>query len=223
MYWQGTSPGRGRSSLGSVDADTQRAEVRDFLTCRGRITPAEAGLPVYGGLRRVSGLRREDWRCSPGSAWSTTRLERGNLRGVSEAVLEALARALRLSEAERAHLYDLARAANATAGARRAAVPYQVRPGVQRILDAISALALVSNTRMDYLAANRLGRTLYAPLFGPRSASTPAASCCWTRAAPSSTRVGSGGRRRRRADAQLGRPQPFDKVLTDLIGELSTR
>jgi hypothetical protein len=45
-----------------------------------------------------------------------SRLERGNLRGVSEAVLESLTRALRLGEAERAHLYDLARAANATAG-----------------------------------------------------------------------------------------------------------
>jgi transcriptional regulator with XRE-family HTH domain len=150
-----------------VDADQLRAEVRDFLvTRRGRITPAEAGLPVYGGLRRVSGLRREELAMLAGlSVEYYARLERGNLRGVSEAVLEALARALRLSEAERAHLYDLARAANASAGARRAAVPQQIRPGVQRILDSMSAPALVSNARMDYLAANRLGRALYAPLF----------------------------------------------------------
>jgi hypothetical protein len=115
-----------------VDVNQLRAEVRDFLTTRrARITPAEAGLPVYGGLRRVSGLRREELAMFAGlSVEYYARLERGNLRGVSEAVLEALGRALRLTEAERAHLYDLARAANATAGTRRRAVPQQVRPGV---------------------------------------------------------------------------------------------
>jgi hypothetical protein len=95
-----------------VDADQLRAEVRDFLvTRRGRITPAEADLPVYGGLRGVPGLRREELAMLAGlSVEYYSRLERGNLRGVSEAVLEALGRALRLSDAERAHLYDLARA-----------------------------------------------------------------------------------------------------------------
>jgi transcriptional regulator with XRE-family HTH domain len=209
-----------------VDADTLRAEVRDFLaTRRGRITPAEAGLPVYGGLRRVSGLRREELAMLAGlSVEYYSRLERGNLRGVSEAVLEALSRALRLSEAERAHLYDLARAVNATAGARRAAVPQQVRPGVQSILDAITAPALVSNARMDYLAANRLGRALYAPLFDspvginaarfllldPRGADLYPE---WDQAVDDVVAL---------MRTEAGR-SPFDKVLTDLIGELSTR
>jgi transcriptional regulator with XRE-family HTH domain len=209
-----------------VDSDTLRAEVRDFLaTRRGRITPAEAGLPVYGGLRRVSGLRREELAMLAGlSVEYYSRLERGNLRGVSEAVLEALSRALRLSEAERAHLYDLARAVNATAGARRAAVPQQVRPGVQSILDAITAPALVSNARMDYLAANRLGRALYAPLFDspvginaarfllldPRGADFYPE---WDQAVDDVVAL---------MRTEAGR-SPFDKVLTDLIGELSTR
>jgi transcriptional regulator with XRE-family HTH domain len=209
-----------------VDSDTLRAEVRDFLaTRRGRITPAEAGLPVYGGLRRVSGLRREELAMLAGlSVEYYSRLERGNLRGVSEAVLEALSRALRLSEAERAHLYDLARAVNATAGARRAAVPQQVRPGVQSILDAITAPALVSNARMDYLAANRLGRALYAPLFDspvginaarfllldPRGADLYPE---WDQAVDDVVAL---------MRTEAGR-SPFDKVLTDLIGELSTR
>jgi transcriptional regulator with XRE-family HTH domain len=209
-----------------VDADQLRAEVRDFLvTRRGRITPAEAGLPVYGGLRRVSGLRREELAMLAGlSVEYYARLERGNLRGVSEAVLEALARALRLSEAERAHLYDLARAANASAGARRAAVPQQIRPGVQRILDSMSAPALVSNARMDYLAANRLGRALYAPLFDSPVGTNAARFLMldprgpefypdWDEAVDDVVAL---------MRTEAGR-SPFDKVLTDLIGELSTR
>jgi transcriptional regulator with XRE-family HTH domain len=209
-----------------VDSDTLRAEVRDFLaTRRGRITPAEAGLPVYGGLRRVSGLRREELAMLAGlSVEYYSRLERGNLRGVSEAVLEALSRALRLSEAERAHLYDLARAVNATAGARRAAVPPQVRPGVQSILDAITAPALVSNARMDYLAANRLGRALYAPLFdspvGINAARFLLLDPCGADFYPEWDQAVDDVVALMRTEA--GR-SPFDKVLTDLIGELSTR
>jgi MmyB-like transcription regulator ligand binding domain/Helix-turn-helix domain len=209
-----------------VDANELRAEVRDFLiTRRGRITPAEAGLPVYGGLRRVPGLRREELALLAGlSAEYLARLERGNLRGVSEAVLEALCRALRLSEAERAHLYDLARAANARPGGRRVQVPQQVRPGVQRILDSMTAPALVSNARMDYLAANQLGRALYAPLFDspvgvnaarfllldPRGADFYPD---WDQAVDDVVAL---------LRAQTAR-SPFDKALTDMIGELSTR
>lgn len=209
-----------------MDADQLRAEVRDFLvTRRGRITPAEAGLPVYGGLRRVSGLRREELAMLAGlSVEYYARLERGNLRGVSESVLESLARALRLSEAERAHLYDLTRAANAGPGGRRTSVPQQIRPGVQRILDAMTAPALVSNARMDYLAANGPGRALYAPLFD---------SPVGTNAARFLLLDPRGAQFYPDYDqavddvvallrAQAGRT-PFDKVLTDLIGELSTR
>jgi transcriptional regulator with XRE-family HTH domain len=176
-----------------VNVNELRAEVRDFLTTRrGRITPGEAGLPVYGGLRRVSGLRREELAMLAGlSVEYYSRLERGNLRGVSEAVLEALARALRLTEAERGHLYDLARTANAAAGTRRRAVPQQIRPGVQRILDSITAPALVSNARMDYLAANRLGRALYAPLFDSPVGTNAARFLLLDPADPTSTPTGT--------------------------------
>ena len=94
-------------------------EVRDFLTTRReRLTPEQAGIPLYGGRRRVKGLRREEVAMLAGMSTDYyTRLERGNLAGVSDSVLEALARALQLDEAERAHLLDLAAAANAPARA----------------------------------------------------------------------------------------------------------
>lgn len=96
------------------------------------------------------------------------RLERGNLAGASEAVLQSIARALQLDEAEREHLFALARAANATGVQRRPRrpAPAGVRPGIQRLLDAITETpAWVRNGRMDFLAANRLGRALYCELF----------------------------------------------------------
>jgi transcriptional regulator with XRE-family HTH domain len=104
-----------------------RNEIREFLASRrARITPEQAGLPAYGGNRRVSGLRREEVALLAGvSVDYYTPLERGNLGGVSESVLEALARALRLDEAERGHLFDLAQAASTTARTRR-------RPARQR-------------------------------------------------------------------------------------------
>ena len=94
-----------------------RNEIREFLTSRrAKITPEQAGLRTFGGTRRVPGLRREEVALLAGvSVDYYTRLERGNASGVSESVLEALARALQLDEAERAHLFDLARAAHATA------------------------------------------------------------------------------------------------------------
>ncbi|HKT00437.1 MAG TPA: helix-turn-helix transcriptional regulator, partial [Rugosimonospora sp.] len=119
-----------------------RAEIRDFLTTRrAKITPDRAGLPAYGGHRRVAGLRREEVALLAGvSVDYYTRLERGNLSGVSDSVLEALVRALQLDEAERTHLFDLARAANtatATARLRRRPAPH-LRPGVRRLLDAMT-------------------------------------------------------------------------------------
>ena len=142
--------------------------MREFLTSRrGKITPEQAGLRTYGGTRRVPGLRREEVALLAGvSVDYCTRLERGSVAGVSESVLEALVRALQLDEAERAHLFDLARAAQTTPRRRRRPAPQRVRPSVQRILDAITGgPAFVRNGRMDLLAANRLGRAFYSQHF----------------------------------------------------------
>jgi transcriptional regulator with XRE-family HTH domain len=97
-----------------------RGEIREFLTTRrAKLTPERAGLSVYGGNRRVPGLRREEVALLAGiSIEYYTRLERGNARGVSEEVLDGIARALQLDEVERAHLIDLVRTANAARPAR---------------------------------------------------------------------------------------------------------
>ncbi|HVX31891.1 MAG TPA: helix-turn-helix transcriptional regulator [Solirubrobacterales bacterium] len=144
-------------------------EIAEFLTSRrARVTPEQAGLRSYGE-RRVPGLRREEVAALAGVSLDYyKRLERGNLGGVSDGVLEGLAEALRLDPAERAHLRDLARAANPTIPRRRPVVPQEVRPAVTKVLDAISAPALVRNSRFDYIAANPLGRALYAPMFESR-------------------------------------------------------
>jgi transcriptional regulator with XRE-family HTH domain len=205
-----------------------RNEIRDFLISRrARITPEQAGLPAYGGNRRVSGLRREEVAMLAGvSVDYYIRMERGNARGVSDTVLENLARALRLDEAERAHLYDLARAANNGARAPRRPARQQVRPAVQRLLDAMTmAPVYVRNGRMDVLAANRLGRALFAPLFGSPAKPTNLARFIFLDPAAAEfyqewDRLASDTVALLRADA--GR-NPTDRALSDLIGELSTR
>jgi transcriptional regulator with XRE-family HTH domain len=205
-----------------------RNEIRDFLISRrARITPEQAGLPAYGGNRRVLGLRREEVAMLAGvSVDYYIRMERGNARGVSDSVLENLARALHLDDAERAHLYDLARAANNGARAPRRPAKQQVRPAVQRLLDAMTmAPVYVRNGRMDVLAANRLGRALFAPLFGSPAKPTNLARFIFLDpAAPEFyqewDRLASDTVALLRADA--GR-NPTDRWLSDLIGELSTR
>ena len=119
--------------------DSKR-EVRDFLASRrAKISPEQAGLPAFGGHRRVPGLRREEVALLAGvSPDYYTKLERGSLAGASDSVLDAVAHALQLDEAERAHLFDLARAANTTARPRRRPAQQPVRPGLQRILDAMT-------------------------------------------------------------------------------------
>src|SRR5690349_12434672 len=142
-----TGGGRGLSVVG-VDA---KREVSEFLTSRrARITPEHAGLPVFGS-RRVPGLRREEVAVLAGvSVPYYTRLERGDMSGASDSVLEALARALQLDEPERAHLFDLARAAQPTGAPRRRRPTRQrVRPAVQQILDALTGVAaFVRNDRL---------------------------------------------------------------------------
>jgi transcriptional regulator with XRE-family HTH domain len=155
------------------------ADIAEFLTTRrARISPEQAGLPSYG-QRRVPGLRREEVASLAGvSADYYRRLERGQVSGVSELVLEALAGALQLDEAERAHLLDLARAASPVAPRRSRPARTRLRPVVQRLLDQIQAPAIVSTVHCDYLAANALGRALYAPVF--ESAEGPANSARFT-------------------------------------------
>ena len=205
-----------------------RNEISEFLTSRrARITPEQAGLRTFGGTRRVPGLRREEVALLAGvSVDYYTRLERGNAGGVSESVLEALARALQLDEAERAHLFDLARATQMVSRARRRPAAKQVRPGVQRMLDAMTgAPAFVRNGRMDLLAANRLGYALYSELFADprRPANTarfvfldpraPAFYLDWERVAKDSVAI---------LRSEAGR-NPHDRDLSDLVGELSTQ
>ncbi|MBV9801061.1 MAG: helix-turn-helix domain-containing protein, partial [Solirubrobacterales bacterium] len=144
-----------------------RSEINEFLTSRrARITPEQAGLNAYGP-RRVPGLRREEVAVLAGvSVPYYTRLERGAMHGVSDSVLEALTRALQLDEAERAHLFDLARAVQPNVTQRRRPGKQTIRPSVQHILDAITgAAAFVRNDRLDILAANALGHALYSEMF----------------------------------------------------------
>lgn len=205
-----------------------REEVRAFLTSRrAKIKPDQAGLPAYGGNRRVPGLRREEVALLAGvSIDYYTRLERGNLSGVSESVLEALARALQLDEPEQAHLFDLARAANASPRLRRRPLQHRVRASVQQTLDAMAAVpAYVRNGRRDILAANRLGHALYSeayldPIRPVNTARfvflSPRARAFfpdWQRAADDTVAI---------LRSEAGR-NPYDRDLSDLIGELSTR
>ena len=205
-----------------------RNEIREFLaTRRARITPQQAGLATFG-RRRVPGLRREEVAMLAGvSTDYYARLERGNLTGVSDSVLEAIARALRLDEAECAHLHDLARAVNTTSRARRRPAPMQrIRPVVQRILDGMTTMpAIVLNGRLDLLAANRLAVALYSSAYDDPSRPVNLARFCflnphaaslysrWDEAADSTVAM---------LRIEAGR-SPYDRDLSNLIGELSTR
>jgi transcriptional regulator with XRE-family HTH domain len=148
----------------------RRREIRDFLMSRrARLTPQQAGLYVRDGeVRRVPGLRREEVADLAGvSADYYTQLERGDVDRASDSVLGAIARALRLDDAERLHLFDLARP---EAASRQASSHGPIRPSVQQTLDAFTGgMALVRNRRWDYLAANRLGRAVYSEVFDGRT------------------------------------------------------
>jgi transcriptional regulator with XRE-family HTH domain len=207
--------------------DTKQ-EIREFLTSRrARITPDQVGLVSYGS-RRVPGLRREEVAVLAGvSAPYYTRLERGDMNGVSETVLEALARALQLDGAERAHLLDLARAAHPRpVRPRRRHAKQSVRPEVQWTLDAITgAAAFVSNDRLDILGANQLGRALYSELYhsptrpvntarfvflDPRAETTFVE---WDRVATETVAI---------LRSAAGR-DPHNRDISDLVGELATQ
>lgn len=205
-----------------------RNDIREFLVSRrARLTPEQAGLPAYGSNRRVKGLRREEVAMLAGiSAEYYVRLERGNVQGASEDVLEGIVRALQLDEAERAHLFDLARGAGTSRSGGRRPAQERVRPAVQRILDSmVGAPAFVRNDRLDVLAANQLGQAFYSLLYDEPV--RPVNSARFVFLNPRATEffldwdtiandtVGI-------LRAEAGR-DPYDKRLSDLIGELSTR
>jgi transcriptional regulator with XRE-family HTH domain len=211
-------------SLARVDT---RNEIRDFLTSRrAKLKAADVGLPDYG-TRRVPGLRREEVAVlADVSVPYYTRLERGDLAGASDSVLKALARALQLDDAERAHLFDLARAAQPVGQPpRRRPAKYRIRPSVQQVLDAMTgAGAHIGNDRLDILGANRLGRALFLEMFDGQQRPNAARFVFldprarefyldWDRIARDvvATLRSAAGR------------NPFDRDLTDLVGELSTR
>jgi MmyB-like transcription regulator ligand binding domain/Helix-turn-helix domain len=183
-------------------------------------------LPTFGDKRRVPGLRREEVALLAGvSADCYIRLERGNLAGVSEQVLDALARALRLDDAERSHLFDLARASTGPVRSPRRAAVSKVRSGVLRILESLDTPAYVRDARMDILAANDLALALYDgilvrdklplnlarfPFLDDRA---PAFFLDWETVAGDAVATLRG---------EAGR-NPHDKSLTDVVGELATR
>lgn len=207
-----------------------RHEIRQFLTTRrARITPEDAGLRTYGsGPRRVAGLRREEVALLAGvSVDYYTRLERGNAGGVSNTVLEALAKALQLDDTERRHLFDLVRASQpaSTTRRRRRTRPH-LRPAAQQMLDAMATVpAFVRNGRLDILGANQLGRALYSQHFDSDAQPPNTARFVflddrsqtyyvdWETVAADVVAV---------LRAEAGR-DPYDRDLSDLVGVLSTR
>ena len=205
-----------------------RAQVREFLISRrDRVSPAQAGLPAYGGgNRRVKGLRREEVALLAGvSIDYYIRMERGNLTGASDAVLDGVAGALQLDDAERAHLFDLARAAQPARPRQRRGKAPGVTDGIQQILDAITdAPAWVRNARHDMLAANRLARALYAPVLA--DARRPANNARFIYLDPAAREFFADWDRAADDIAAMLRSEagsnPHDKQLIELIGELST-
>ena len=208
-----------------------RSEVREFLmTRRARVTPEAVGL-VAGGNRRVQGLRRSEVASLAGvSVEYYAKLERGAIAGASAAVLDSLAGALLLDEAERAHLLDLARAADGIPSSgrprRRASKPTASRPSLQWALASVTdAVAFVRDPRQNLLAVNDLGRAFYSPLIGDGGRTPnlarfqfldPASRDFypdWDVFAAMCVAI---------MRAEAGR-DPHDKGLQDLVGELSTR
>ena len=203
-----------------------RKDAAEFLRSRrSRLSPEDAGLSAWGGNRRVKGLRREEVAMLAGvSVEYYVRLERGNLGGASQSVLDSVANALQLDEAERAHLHDLARTSSTRVAAGRPA-RRTVRPPVQWLLDSMTdTAAYVRNARIDILATNTLGRALYAPVFempgrpniarfvflDPRSQEF---FLEWPKVAGESAAL----------LRTLAGENPYDQGLTELVGELSTR
>ena len=210
--------------------DTHDA-ISEFLTTRrAKLTPAQVGLPDFGGRRRVPGLRREEVALVAGmSAEYYKRLERGNATGVSEAVIDGVSRALQLDDAEHAHLHDLIRAANAGAHPQQRRRPARSSPthtGMQQTIDAMSTVPVfVQNGRLDAVATNRLGRALFSEMLDDARPPVNAARFIFLDPrAQTFYREWEAQTRQIVAvlRAEAGR-SPYDRHLSDLVGELSTR
>ena len=212
-----------------------RAEVRDFLTTRrAKVTPAQAGLPD-AGQRRVPGLRRAEVASLAGvSVEYYAKLERGALGGVSASVLEGLARALRLDDAERTHLFALAQAADGTSALarprRRSTTRWTPRPSLRWTLEAITAPAIVVSGRMDLLAGNTLGRAMHSSVHESAHAAVPGGPPNFARYTfldPDSRRFYPHWDAAAAIAVAILRTtagaDPRDKEMHDLVGELSTR
>lgn len=206
-----------------------RGEVREFLTSRrAKVDPRDIGLPV-GANRRVDGLRRSEVAALAGvSVEYYTKLERGVISGASPEVLHAIAKALRLDDAERAHLFDLAQAASPVArpARRRSQRRWSPHASLQWTLDAVTVgPAFVRNGRMDLLAANALGRAFYKDAYDMPGQPPNIARFTflddrahqfypdWDSFAEITVSI---------LRTEAGR-DPHNKELHDLVGELSTR
>lgn len=216
---------------GSVDGMDNRVEVREFLSSRrAKLTPEDVGLPDVG-QRRVPGLRRGEVAALAGvSIEYYSKLERGALSGVSASVLDAIARALRLDDAERSHLFNLAQAADGTSDIlrpRRRTKTWTPRLSLTWVLDAITGgPALIRNGRMDLLATNPLGRAMHASLYERTPGPVPNFARYtfldedshrfypdWDTAADTAVAI---------LRTEAGR-DPHDRLMHDLVGELATR
>jgi transcriptional regulator with XRE-family HTH domain len=209
-----------------------KSEVRGFLTSRrARLSPEQVGLPNVGRTRRVHGLRREEVAMLSGvSVEYYAKLERGNLAGASDQVLDALAAALRLNEAERGYLFDLARSAAGSMQPRRAAPSQRLPERVARLLDGMPMVpAYVRNRRLDILAANPLARALFCDVLNDTDALgteppnlgrylflDPRSRLFYREWDTVAQDIVAAMR------SQAGR-NPYDRAFTNLVGELSTR
>lgn len=203
-----------------------RTEAREFLQSRrAKLSPESAGVSRIGTRRRVPGLRREEVAQLAGvSVDYYARLEKGHLETASEAVLDAIARALQLDQAERAHLYALARAARGErADHADTGADVNVRPSLGWMLDAMSLTpAYIRNGRLDVLASNPMGRALYQPMFESTADKANLAAFCflddcaqkffpdWTEVAEETVAL---------LRAELGR-HPSDEALNKLVSRL---